>query len=225
MDLVFVVVVVGMIVWIVWILASDWPDRPAWLQVPFTVIYAVLTLYMAAAAFQNAIAARRSAEAMEASVEEQRLSRWAAFAANLSFPQGYVYRQEADGNLSIVLGNLFRQPIIGLQIVVWFMDQTPGASGHVRYSTMMESEVVDIDHSTSTVTMKLRPTKRPEAERIRYGELALARYREVFENQVPTSALCLLTFSHRAKLSPQYFVYDVTPVTGGASLVVTSTEA
>lgn len=212
LDLVLLTIVVGMIGWVIWILASDQPDKPSWLLVPLTVIYAVLTLWMAAAAFQNAQAARRSAEAMEASVEEQRLSRWAAFAANLSFPQGFTYRQEADGSLSIVLGNLFRQPIIGLRAVVWFMDQTPGADGQVRYSTMMESEALDIEHDTPTVTVQLKATKRPEAERVQFGELAMVRYREVFQNQVPKSALCLLAYSHRANLSTQFFVYDIAQV-------------
>lgn len=204
-DLVFVAILVGMVVWIIWILASDWPDKPSWLLVPLTVIYAVLTLYMAAAAIQNAQAARRSAEAMEASVEEQRLSRWAAFAANLSFPQGYTYTRGEDGNLSVVLGNLFRQPIIGLRVVVWFMDQSPNAEGQVRYSTMMESDSIDVDQDVSTVNVTLKPTSRPEAERVQFADLAMQRYKEVFPNQVPKSALCLIVYSHRANVNSQFF--------------------
>jgi hypothetical protein len=214
--LILLLILAGMIGWTIRILASDQPEKPSWLLVPLTVIYAVLTLWMAAAAFQNAQAARRSAEAMEASVEEQRLSRWAAFAANLSFPQGYTYRQETDGSLSIVLGNLFRQPIIGLRAVVWFMDQNAGSDGQVRYSTMMESEVLDIDHDTHTITLQVKPTKRPEADRVQLGEFALRRFREVFQNQVPKSTLCLLTYSHRANLATQHFVYDIVPVPNAA---------
>lgn len=209
-DLIMLLILVGMIGWAIGIIASDQPDKPSWLLVPLTVIYAVLTLYMAAAAIQNAQAARRSAEAMEASVEEQRLSRWAAFAANLSFPQGYTYIRGEDGDLLVVLGNLFRQPIIGLRVVVWFMDQSPNAEGQVRYSTMMESESIDVAQDTSTVNIILKPTARTEAERVQFANLAMQRYKEVFSNQVPKSALCLIVFSHRANLNSQFFVYDLT---------------
>jgi hypothetical protein len=206
-----ILILLLMVIWTVHILVSDQPDKPSWMLVPLTVIYAVLTIWMTKAALQNADAATRAAVAMEASVDEQRRSRWAAFAANLSFPEGLTYKQNTDGSISIVLGNHFRQPIIGLCVAVWFMDQSPGAAGQIRYSTMMESDSRDIDHDTATVTIRLSPTHRGEAYRIHHGNVALERYKEVFQNELPKSALCMLQYSDRANLGFKHFVYDIVP--------------
>ncbi|MEW6199332.1 MAG: hypothetical protein AB1601_11815 [Planctomycetota bacterium] len=173
------------------------------------MIYAVFTLWMAAAAFQNATAARRSAEAMEASVEEQRQSRWAAFAAVVSFPDGHKYWVHPDENATIILGNLFRQPILQLRVGLWEMDAQSAGEGQVKYSTMMESEPKDVPADGQTVRVQLRRTLLPESERVRLGNLALGRYREVFSNAVPRSALCLISYMHRAQLSPSVSVFDL----------------
>lgn len=200
---------VGMVVWIVCILLSSIASKPSWLLVPITVIYAELTLYMAAAAFKNATAARRSAEAMEASVVEQRLSRFAAFGAEVSFPDGQRYKRESDGGCSIVLGNLYRQPIIGLQVVLWQMDSASASGGQIKYSSMVESKPQDIDQSVKTITVRLSPSSRPEAERVPFADAALERYKDVFKGSVPKSTLCLIALSHRASIGTSYFVYDV----------------
>ncbi len=208
-GIVFLLVIGSMIVWIGCLVLSDRPDKPSWLLVPITVIYAMFTLGMAGAAFQNATAARRSAEAMEASVEEQRQSRWAAFGAVISFPEGYKYRVNTDGSTTIVLGNLFRQPIMNLHVRLWQMEAQSAGEGQVKYSTMMESVPIDVEADAASVTVQVQPTSLPESERVRIANLALERFREVFRNAVPLSGLCLITYSHRARIGESVLVHDL----------------
>ncbi len=208
-NIALLLIVASMIVWIVCLVVSDRPDKPSWLLVPLTVIYAVFTLWMAAAAFQNAAAARRSAEAMEASVEEQRQSRWAAFAALVTFPECLKYRANTDGSASIVLGNLFRQPILQLWVRLWQMDAQSTGEGQVKYSTMMESVPIDVEANNASVTVRVQPTSLPESERVRIANLAMDHFRQVFQNAVPRSALCLIAYRHRAQMSETFLVYDL----------------
>ncbi len=219
-DLVLLLILAGMIVWIVYILITDLPEKPSWLLVPITVIYSVLTLYMASAAFQNAHAARRSAEAMEASVQEQKLSRWAAYAAIVSFPKGQTYEEEPGGSVSVVLGNFFRQPIMDLRVGIWHMDHNH--EGNIQYSSMVESDPIDVESDTQTVKIQLKPTGRPEAERARIANNALERYRKIFNNQTPKTALCLIEFSHRASMGPQSLVCDMQAAKTAAAPASTS---
>ena len=205
---VLLLIVGSMIAWIGYLVVSDKPDKPSWLLVPITVIYAVFTLCMAAAAFQNAVAARRSAEAMEASVEEQRKSRWAEFAAILSFPEGYKYRVSTDGSTSIVLGNPYRQPMLQLWVRMWEMEGSSMGDGQIKYSTMKESTPTDVEAATANVTVQLHSPSQPESERVRVANLALDRYREITQGAVPSSALCLITYTHRAKIGEAILVYD-----------------
>lgn len=208
-NIVLLMIVGTMIVWIGCLIVSDSPDKPSWLLVPITVIYAVFTLWMAAAAFVNAAAARRSAEAMEASVQEQRQSRWAAFAAYISFPEGYKYRANTDGSTTIALGNLFRQPIMNLHVRLWQMEAQSIGEGQVKYSTMMESTPINVEADEPTPAVQLQRTSLPESERARIANLALRRFREVFDNNVPRSALCLITYAHRAQIGEMVLVYDL----------------
>jgi hypothetical protein len=164
---------------------------------------------MAAAAFQNAAAARRSAEAMEASVEEQRQSRWAAFAAILSFPEGFNYRVNTDGSTSIILGNPYRQPMLQLWVRLWQMEGQGRGEGQIKYSTMMESVPMEVAADAAHVTVQLQRTSQPESERIRIANLALERFRHVSHNAVPRSALCLITYLHRAQMDVTLLVYDL----------------
>ncbi|MCG3130336.1 MAG: hypothetical protein FLDDKLPJ_01091 [Phycisphaerae bacterium] len=200
-----------MIAWIIGLAFSASSEKPSWLLVPLTVIYAVFTLWMAAAAFQNAVAARRSAEAMEASVEEQRQSRWAAYAATLTFPEGLTFRPNADGAVTFSLGNPYRQPMLGLWIRIWDMEPQGAGPGSIKYSTMRESVPKDVEASDASVTVQVKPTTQPEAERVRVGDLALKRYKEVFSGEVPKSTLCVITYRHRAQLGDVILVYDFKP--------------
>ncbi len=209
LAIVLLLIVCCMIVWIVYLAISDKPDKPSWLLVPLTVIYAVLTLMMAAAALQNSAAALRSAQAMEASVEEQRQSRFAAFGAVISFPDGLEYRLNTDGSATIVLGNIYRQPIMDLCVRLWLMESERTGKGLVKYSTMMESAPIDVEADTASVTVQLTPTTKPESERVKIGDIALQRYRDVFRNEVPRSCLCLITYYHRASLNHTLYVYDL----------------
>lgn len=211
-DITLLLVVASMILWIVCLAVSDRPDKPSWLLVPLTVIYAVFTLWMAAAAFQNAAAARRSAEAMEASVEEQRQSRWAAFAAILSFPEGSNYRVNADGSTSIVLGNPYRQPMLRLWVRMWEMEGHNMGEGQIKYSTMKESSPIDVEANAASVTVQVHPTSQLESERVRIANLALERFRQVYGGAVPMSALCLITYSHRAQIGEAILVFDLNRV-------------
>jgi hypothetical protein len=166
---------------------------------------------MAAAAFQNAVAARRSAEAMEASVEEQRLSRWAAFAAVVSFPAGYRYRVQTDGRRTVQISNAHRQPILELRIAMWDMETVVGAQDKLRYSSMLENEPRDVDAHDRTVEITLSPTRRPETERITFGNLAIERFKELTKGIPPKTTLCLITYLHRAQNNYAVFVYDLAP--------------
>lgn len=204
-GVVLLLIVGSMLVWIGCLAVSDSQDKPSWLLVPITVIYSVFTLWMAAAAFQNAVAARRSAEAMEASVKEQRQSRWAAFAAILTFPEGYKYDVNNDGSTSIVLGNPYRQPMLRLWVRLWQME----GEGQIKYSTMMESEAIDVAADAAQVKVELRATSQPESERVRVADLAIERFRLVFQNAVPRSALCLITYAHRAQIDDTILVHDL----------------
>lgn len=208
-NLVLLLIVGSMIAWIGYLVISDKPDKPSWLLVPITVIYAVFTLCMAGAAFQNAAAARRSAEAMEASVEEQRQSRWAAFAAIVSFPEGYKYSVNSDGSTSIVLGNPYRQPMLQLWVRLWQMEGQGTGEAQIKYSTMMESAPMEVAADAALVTVQLQPTSQPELERVRVADLAIERFRHVFQNAVPRSALCLITYAHRAQIGETVLVYDL----------------
>lgn len=211
-NILLLVIVGSMIVWIVCLAVSDRPDKPSWLLVPLTVIYAMFTLLMAAAAFQNAVAARRSAEAMEASVVEQRQSRWAAFAAILSFPEGCNFRVKNDGSTSIVLGNPYRQPMLGLWVRMWEMEDLSLGEGQIKYSTMKESAPTEVEAAAGSVTVQLHPTSQPESERVRIANLALERFRDVNRGAVPKSALFLITYSHRAQIGDTILVYDLKSV-------------
>ncbi|MBN2560892.1 MAG: hypothetical protein JXQ75_08180 [Phycisphaerae bacterium] len=208
-GIVFRLIIVSMIVWIGCLVLSDRPDKPSWLLLPITVIYAMFTLGMAGAAFQNATAARRSAEAMEASVVEQRQSRWAAFAAIVSFPEGQTCRVNTDGSTSIVLGNPYRQPMLQLCVRLWQMEGQGTGEGQIKYSTMMESIPMEVAADASHVTVQLQQTSQPESERIRIADLALQRFRHIFQNAVPKSALCLITYLHRAQIGETVLVYDL----------------
>lgn len=209
LDFALLLVVLCMIGWIIGLALSDRADKPSWLLVPLTVIYAVFTLWMAAAAIQNAVAARRSAEAMEASVEEQRQSRWAAYAATLTFPDGHNFRTSTDGTVSISLGNPYRQPMLELWIRMWEMEPQPTGVDSIRYSTMKESLPQDVEAADATIIVQLKATTQPEMERVRIGNFALQRYKDVYQGDVPKSALCLITYRHRAQLSNVILVYDV----------------
>ncbi len=207
-DVILLLIILSMIVWIICLAKSNMPDKPSWLLVPVTVIYSVFTLWMAGASAQNAVAARRSAEAMEASVEEQRQSRWAAFGAIISFPDGYKYRVDQANNWSITLGNPYRQPMLRVWARMWLTEGPGAAEGQLKYSTLMESAPIDVPADSPGFSLFLKPTTQAEAARISAGNAALERYREVYGGALPKSALVAILYEHRARLGSTVLVYD-----------------
>ncbi len=224
-GLLFLCILVGMIAWIVVIGRSDWDDKASWLLVPLTAVYSILTLFIGVASFQNAKAALRSARAMEESVAEQRLSRWAAFAAVISFPRGYRYSVASDGRGILVLGNPLRKPIIQLQVKLWEMEAASVGDGLVKYSTMMESDDADVEEGQATVTIELRPSILPEQERVRLGNLAIERFRTVNQGVSAKATLCLITLRHLAQPEGIVLVYELERQPGQAGVPPDSPQA
>jgi hypothetical protein len=151
---------------------------------------------------------------MEASVAEQRLSRWAAFAAMVSFPEGMKYRRVGDDAM-IQLNNVFKQPIMQLQVLLWEMEVSKDGKRHLRYSTMLESVPKDIDAEAGAFSVRLTPTIRLESERLQAGESALSLFRERFAGKVAQFALCVVTYVHRAQMDTAVFLYDLEPNSKG----------
>lgn len=213
-DSIIFALLIAMILWIIILAAGSAPNKAGWLLVPVTAIYSLITLWMAAAAFRSAQASERSARAMEASVEEQRLSRWASFAAQLTFVDGLRYHISDDNFRVLVLANAFRQPILGLQVFMWDMEIGLDQQGKLRFSSMMESEprdYLDVDEAFNVI---LKPSTRIDQEKVQFGEIALERFRSVFGGNVPQRTLCLINYVHRASWpQPTFLVYDMQPTT------------
>ena len=162
---------------------------------------------MAAAAWRSAKAAEQSARAMEDSVLEARQARWAAFAAILRLPDSEYFTELAEGEAELRLLNLFRQPIADLSVSLWETETHDGIS-EVKFSTMRESDKLDITQDQQLITVRLKASSRVESEMRTLGELAQSRFKEVF-GSLPEKNLCLILFTHRAELNGSVLVYDL----------------
>jgi hypothetical protein len=74
---------------------------------------------------------------------------------------------------------------------------------------MRQSDSISIQADQKVIKLILKQTNMPESERIKLGELALKRFKEVF-HRLPENSLMLMTYNDRATpFSPNIFVYDL----------------
>ena len=198
-----------MILWMLWIALSDWEDKPTWLLVPLTAVYAMLTLLMFAAARQSALAATRSAQAIETSVYEQRRDRFLAHAVFISFSGGLNYHYVDEQHATVRMRNVYSRPILGLQVLLWRIEVSSSGERSVKFSTMLEAIPRDIDPETRDFEISLGPSERTEQERVALGQEALARYRRFNRDAIPMSALCLIWYYDRALNDFATYVHDL----------------
>lgn len=209
-DTVLLLIVLGMIGWIIQLAATDQPDKATWLLVPVTAIYSVFTLFVAGASIRNAQASLRAAEAMEASVEEARLSRWAAHSGYISLTDRDHYTV-SNGAAKIRLTNAFRQPILDLQVFIWRTEEGPSGDREVQYASMLESKMRELSDDEDIVEIELTRSTRAESECRAFGEAALSRFESLSKSR-PQHSLCVLRYAHRANMLGSIFVYDLVPV-------------
>ena len=187
-----------------------------WLLVYLTGVYALLTLYLALlsaksamASERSAMAAERSAKAMEDSIEEARMARWAQFAASIQLTDAQSYAENPDGSATLEFLNVFEQPVVNLQVAIWRTETGSSGEREVRYSSMMQSTPRSVLAEEKRVSVTLHDSDLPESGRRNIGEMALERFKQVF-NRMPQHSLCLITYNDRvALLSPMVLVYDL----------------
>ncbi|MCL5102955.1 MAG: hypothetical protein M1133_02410 [Armatimonadetes bacterium] len=215
LDLLFLVILVWLIVLVCRMVYKSPPNAAQWLLVYLTGIYALLTLYLAMATLKSALAAERAAVAMEGSLEEARLSRWAQFAATIGLPDGEYYTCNSDGTVSLRIANLFSQPMVGLIVAMWETEIGPAGQREVRYSSMMVSQARDVLAGEAVIDIALKPARTTESVCRGIGENAVARFQQVF-GKMPEHSLFLVQFLHRADMSGTQFVYDLNPAPDSA---------
>jgi len=210
-DLVFLSVLLWLLFKIAGLVLRQSPNLTEWLLVYLTAVYALVTFYLAAMSAKSAVAAERSAKAMEASIEEARLSRWAQFAATIRLARGDSYIVNKGGSVTLELLNVFEQPVLDLMVSIWKTEKGPSGESEVKYSTMIASQPVSLLAEQKKVVLSLTPSSFPESQRRIIGDIALERFKQVF-NKRPEYSLCLLTYYDRATPStPMLFVYDLRP--------------
>lgn len=185
------------------------PDNGSdWLMVYLTAVYALLTFYLALAAVKSARASERSAKAMEESLMEARLTRWAQFGAGIALSNEETYIENTDGTVSLTLINIYRQPILDLRAAMWITETNSSGEREVKYSSMLRSKPRLISADETSVEILLEPSDEADSERQRIGEIALARFREL-HNRMPNHTLFIIWFNHRADTLPAMYVYDL----------------
>jgi hypothetical protein len=209
LDVLFLIGLVWLLTCVVRLVRASPSNITDWLLVYLTGIYALFTLYLALAAVKSAAAAQRSATAMEASIEESRMTRWAQFGASIQVadPEGYVLRD--DGSAQLELLNPFEQPVINLQVAMWETETLQNGQREIRYSSMMTSQPRSVLAEERRIELTLQTSHLPESQKREIGELALSRFKEVF-NRTPEHTLVLVTYNDRvAFLSPMILVFDL----------------
>lgn len=206
-NLFCVLLLVGMLLLIWIILAGDSPDKPAWLLLPVTGIYVLVSLYMAAGAIQAAQASRRSVEVMEATLVEMRLSRQMQYSPWFSFPCGAKCLLTPDGSAHIELRNLFRVPIAGLWIMLWELE-TSSHGKVVKYSSMRESVPRDYSADEREMSIVLSPSGRTDDEKLQIATMTAEQFERVY-GRPPQSSLCLIAYYVAGEPQPRSLFYDL----------------
>lgn len=209
-DLIFLGLLAWLLYEIVRLAIKAPPNVTEWLLVYLTGMYALLTLYLALISTKSALAAERAAKAMEESIEEARLTRWAQFAATVGLPDGDHYVEHVDGHATLRLTNVFSQPMVDFSAAMWRTELNPAGEHEVRYSSMIRSQPRSVLAAEQEISLDLQATNSTEAECRSLGELALLRFQQVF-NKKPQHTLCMIAYYHRAGMSPMQLVYDLKP--------------
>jgi len=207
LTLAFVSIIVGLLGWFSVIASGDGSQKPGWLLIPLTAIYALSSLYMAAGAIQAAQASRKSADVMEQSLREIRLSRIFQYSPYISFPQGFRYELRSDGCAAISLRNLFNAPIISLYMVLWEMEDSPDGKV-LKYSSLRESVPRDYAANETDITVVLSPSQRTEEEKVNSARQALQGFQGAF-GRGPLNSLCVTLFSIRGNEVPAILYNDL----------------
>lgn len=210
-DAFFLLMAGGMIVWIVILVSKADQSTPQWLLVPLNILYVIVSLYIAAASFRNAAAANRAAQAMEESVVEARISRFAQFAPLISPADTHPLTINPDGTAELRLKNPFGQPARELR--AYLFEARAGGQGKPEFqlSTMRESTSRDVPENETAFTLHLSPSNSPDADRRDILNVLIEQMQR-YRQTAPESFLLGLFYHYKGDLTPVIFTFDVTPV-------------
>lgn len=193
-NLILLSILISLFVWIWRIVCGNANDKAQWLLLPITGIYVVVSVYMAAGAIIAARASQKSAEVMEQTLGEMRLSRVIQYSPWFSFPDGYCCTLHEDDTVSFQLHNLFAVPIAGLWVMLWELEKSPDGSMTVKYSSMRESTPRDYARDESVIELRLQLSSRTDAEKLNYGKLFEDEFSQRFGAAPARSLLAMLYY-------------------------------
>ena len=191
-DLFIIGILLFLIIEIIRLISNPTPEMTDWLLVYLTGIYALFAFYLAAMSAKSALAMERSAKAMEDSLIEARMTRWAQFGAPIQLSNFETYNRNYDGSISIEISNILEQPILNIVIAMWETEQGSSGNREIKYSSMMQSKPRSVTADEKTITLFLKPVNIPESEKVNLGNMALDRFKQVFNNNFPQNSLFII---------------------------------
>jgi len=209
-DLAFISFLIWLITKVIGLIGSSNTDKADWMLVYLTAIYATISFYLAMVSLKASLAAERSAIAMEESTREIKLSRLAQFSALLMFPEGKnPYYKKSNGNYILDLINQFNRPIMNLQALIWETELGSNGDRELKFSSLLESDPLNVESNEREIKIFMRPSKRIESERIKFGEAALDRFKQVNNNLLPENSLLVILYWDLTTFGQaNIFVYD-----------------
>lgn len=207
-DVVLILLVVVALV-SMWIIAKgSYTDKPQWLLLPMTGIYVIVSFYMAAGAIAAAKASQKSAEVLEETLGEMRVTRRMQYSPYFSFPQGYVVAISQAGKAEIDLMNLHSAPILGLQVMLWEMEETPSGRAP-RSATMWESAPTDYPADRREFRVSMERSMRTDEEKYQIAHFALQEFEARFKAH-PQYSICVFSYGITGETQRTVLLFDMT---------------
>lgn len=209
-DSLFLGIAVLMILWIVFLVSNANEGTPQWLLVPINILYVIVSLYIAAASFQSAAAANRAAQAMEDSLVEAKITRFAEYAPLIGPADAHPLTINADGSADIRLKNPFGQPARELQAYLFEVRADHEGKPEIQLSSMRESTSRDVPKNETAFTLHLVRSETTDDRR----RIILNSFLEHMQRagmSPPETFLLGLYYHHLGHLMPLLFTFDVKP--------------
>ena len=208
MDCFLITIVLAMLVWIGFLVQGSDPNKASWLLLPLTAIYVVTNIWVAAGAVRSANAASETANITQQTLREMQRQTQAMYAPTISFPEDYKCWLKPDGTMELLLTNLAEQPALRLQIFVWEMEADQAGLKKCKFSSLRESLPEDFLGDAQGRKFVLKPSKRMDSEKVKFADVALERFQEVY-GKVPDGSLCALQYSTKVSNGPILLVNDL----------------
>jgi|GEM_PF-3916428 len=211
-----VVCILAFVIWIYIIAFGDAKDKANWLLLPFTGIYVSVSVYLAIASIRASRSnektvevmtselsvTRDSLEIMRQTLEEMRMNRSIEHLPVLSFPEGRKCGLPKAGTAHLRLRNLVNVPIIGLSAMFWELEDT--VDSIVKYSTMRESQEIDIPSNQEVFDIDMGQSNRSDEDKREKAQGVLAKFAEK-----PKYSICVISFLTRADSVPIKLYFDL----------------